>query len=141
MNKPILVVILAAILSMAASVASANRFDEIAGRIQKVGSVCVEGQDCGAAATSTASAAASGSADVEASYNKTCATCHIAGIAGAPKLGDLEAWSPRLEKGIDALYQSAINGMPPAMPPKGTCFSCSDDDLKALVDYMVETVQ
>lgn len=142
MSKSIIVALLAASLSLVAMAAGANRFDEIAERIQKVGSVCVEGEDCATAPDQTEGAtAASGSFDVEGNYNKTCATCHIAGIAGAPKLGDLEAWGPRLEKGMDILYQSAINGMPPAMPAKGMCFSCSDDDLKALVDYMVDTVQ
>ncbi|MFT5928994.1 MAG: cytochrome c5, partial [Candidatus Azotimanducaceae bacterium] len=66
-----------------------------------------------------------------------CATCHAIGIAGAPKLGDVIAWEPRLAKGMDVLYASGINGLAPAMPAKGMCFTCSDDDIKAIVDYMV----
>ncbi|MGI9323170.1 MAG: c-type cytochrome [Pseudomonadales bacterium] len=116
--------------------------DEIAERIKKVGSVCVEGEDCGAVAAASSSAQASDAGDdLVASYNMTCATCHKLGVAGAPKRGDAAAWAPRLEKGMEVLYNAAINGMPPAMPPKGMCFACSDDDLKALVDYMVETVE
>ncbi len=114
--------------------------DAIAERIKKVGTVCIEGADCGQASTSVAMAA-NDSGGAEANYNKTCATCHNAGVAGAPKLGDAAAWAPRLEKGIDALYASAINGLPPAMPAKGMCFGCSDDDLKAIVDHMVESVE
>ena len=81
--------------------------------------------------------AASGGASVEANFNKSCATCHNVGVAGAPKFADATAWAPRIAKGMDTLYASTINGLPPAMPQKGMCFSCSDDDLKALVDYMV----
>ncbi len=73
--------------------------------------------------------------DVEANYNKSCATCHVAGIAGAPKTGDAEAWKPRMEKGMDALVVSVNNGLN-AMPPKGMCTDCSDDDYKALIEYM-----
>ena len=110
---------------------------EIAYRIKKVGEVCVEGQDCGSTPIILASVE---SVDVEGNYNKSCATCHIAGVAGAPKLGDGPAWEPRIAKGMETLYSSVINGLPPAMPAKGMCFSCSDDDLRDLVDYMVESV-
>ena len=110
---------------------------EIADRIKKVGEVCVEGQDCGSTTIVLASVE---SADVEGNYNKSCATCHIAGVAGAPKLGDGPAWEPRIAKGMETLYNSVINGLPPAMPAKGMCFSCSDDDLRDLVDYMVDSV-
>lgn len=115
--------------------------EEIVERIKKVGSVCIEGQDCGAASegeTEESATASEDGVDVEALYNQTCANCHDAGVAEAPVLGDAEAWAPRIEKGMETLYESAIDGMPPAMPAKGTCFDCSEEDLKALVDYMVE---
>tara|TARA_B100000131_G_scaffold186109_1_gene179148 strand:+ start:2249 stop:2653 length:405 start_codon:yes stop_codon:yes gene_type:complete len=111
---------------------------EIADRIKKVGEVCIEGQDCGSAPIVLASVESVG---VEENYNKSCATCHIAGVAGAPKLGDGPAWEPRVAKGMETLYNSVINGLPPAMPAKGMCFSCSDDDLRDLVDYMVDSVR
>ena len=75
---------------------------------------------------------------VKENYAKTCGICHDAGVANAPKFGDAEQWASRIIKGKDRLYMSSIIGMPPAMPARGMCFSCSDDDLKALVDYMVE---
>jgi cytochrome c5 len=63
-------------------------------------------------------------------------------VAGAPKLGDKAAWEPRIAKGKDALVQSAINGLPgTAMPPKGTCAACTDEDLEAAVEYMLSSVQ
>jgi len=74
-------------------------------------------------------------------YNKSCQNCHATGAAGAPKLGDATIWNKRIEKGIEALYISAINGVPStAMMPKGTCGTCSDDELKAAVDFMVSKV-
>lgn len=70
-------------------------------------------------------------------YLQTCSTCHVAGLAAAPKFGSRKEWASRIAKGLDSLYRSAIEGIPPAMPAKGMCFDCSDDDLKAVVDYMV----
>ena len=110
--------------------------DDIAERIKRVGDVCLEGGDCASAAAAT-TIVATGVASVESNFNKSCATCHNAGVAGAPKYADAVAWAPRIEKGMDVLYASTINGLPPAMPQKGMCFSCSDDDLRALVDSMV----
>ncbi|WP_211314726.1 c-type cytochrome [Thioalbus denitrificans] len=95
------------------------------------------------AATETAAAApaaASGAAAGEAIYNKACIACHAAGVAGAPKLGDAAAWEPRIAKGIDALLQSAINGLN-AMPPRGTCMDCSDDDLRNGIEFMISKAQ
>ncbi|MDI5889945.1 c-type cytochrome [Halomonas rhizosphaerae] len=82
--------------------------------------------------------AASGSDfDGEALYGSSgCAACHDSGAAGAPVLGDADAWAPRIEQGMDTLYESAINGKG-AMPPKGGS-SASDEEIQAIVDYMVE---
>lgn len=85
-------------------------------------------------------------ADGEAVYNKSCHTCHAMGVAGAPKLGDKEAWAPRIAQGMDTLYEVAIKGgvatgKNAAMPPKGTCMACSDEELKAAVDFMVSKAQ
>ena len=63
--------------------------------------------------------------------------CHTTGAAGAPKIGDAAAWDERLGKGIEEVYANAINGIN-GMPPKGTCMSCSDDEIEATVDYIVE---
>jgi cytochrome c5 len=69
-------------------------------------------------------------------YTKTCANCHNAGIAGAPKLGDKEGWAPRIAKGNDAMFESVKNGLN-VMPPKGTCMNCSDEELRSAMEYMV----
>ena len=68
-------------------------------------------------------------------YNKSCAVCHSAGVAGAPKTGDAQAWEPRMAKGMDALLASVKNGLN-AMPPMGMCFDCSDEEYKELIKYM-----
>ena len=60
---------------------------------------------------------------------------------GAPKFGDAAAWAARVDaKGLETIYANAINGIG-MMPAKGTCMSCSDDDIKATTDYMVENSQ
>ncbi len=79
-------------------------------------------------------------ADGQQIYQASCQACHATGAAGAPKVGDKEAWAPRIATGMDALLSSAINGKN-AMPPKGACMSCSDDDLKAAIEYMVSQSQ
>ena len=70
----------------------------------------------------------------------SCFACHSTGAAGAPKVGpgNAEAWTARVEKGMDVLVTNAINGLN-VMPPKGLCFTCSDDDLRAIVQYMVDS--
>ena len=73
-------------------------------------------------------------------YQSKCNACHGTGVAGAPKLDDAEAWAPRIAQGMDTLLANATTGLN-AMPPKGTCADCSEADLKAAVEYMVEQVQ
>lgn len=75
-------------------------------------------------------------------YNQTCKNCHDPAMAAAvksPAIGKKEDWAPRIAKGMDALYKSSLEGVPgTAMMARGTCPACTDDDLKAAVDYMVE---
>jgi cytochrome c5 len=76
----------------------------------------------------------------EATYKQTCFACHAAGVAGAPKLGDMAAWGPRIAQGNETLYTHSIKGFQGKagmMPPKGGNMSLSDADVKAAVDYMV----
>lgn len=73
-------------------------------------------------------------------YNSACLACHGAGIAGAPILGDAEAWAPRVAQGIDVLNDHAINGYTGAvgfMPAKGGRVDLSDQEVAAAVEYMV----
>lgn len=43
----------------------------------------------------------------------------------------------RLAQGTEALYEHAFKGLR-AMPARGACVDCSDAELKAAVDYLVE---
>ena len=70
-------------------------------------------------------------------YNKSCKICHATGAAGAPITGNSAQWASRMQKGIDALVVSVDKGMN-AMPPKGLCTDCTNEDFKALINYMVE---
>lgn len=63
---------------------------------------------------------------------------------GAPVMGNLEDWAPRIEKGKDTLYQHALEGYAGetgAMPPRGANPKLDDDTIKATVDYMVAQSQ
>lgn len=88
----------------------------------------------------TASGLAQAERTGEQVYNGPCKTCHEAGVAGAPKLGDKALWGPRIATGMDALIKSATTGKN-AMPPKGTCMDCTDGELKAAIEYMVSKAQ
>lgn len=80
-------------------------------------------------------------ADGESVYNSGCAACHATGVAGAPKTGDKAAWAGRITQDIEVMYDHAINGYQGesgVMPPKGGFMNLSDDDVKLVVDYMVE---
>ena len=90
-----------------------------------------------------ASEEASGGSDLDgaALYASVgCAACHDNGVAGAPTKGDSEAWAARLEKGADELYASAINGIG-AMPAKGGNPNLSDEEVMAVVDYLMAEAQ
>lgn len=108
--------------------------DEIKTRIAPVGTTCMSGDDCAAAPAPAAAAGPKSGADV---YTGFCATCHAAGLMNAPKMGTASDWGPRAAKGLETLYTHAISGFN-AMPPKGMCAACSDDEIRAAVDHMVE---
>ncbi|MFT2089402.1 c-type cytochrome [Paraglaciecola sp. 2405UD69-4] len=105
--------------------------DEIKARIQPVGKVHVAG-----AKAETASTGPRSGADI---YAKTCVACHSVGVLGAPKFQNAADWSPRLEKGFDTIWQNALNGIG-GMPAKGTCSDCSDDEIKAAIEHMIEGI-
>jgi len=69
-------------------------------------------------------------------YEKVCKACHEAGVSGAPKIGDTESWGIRAQKGEGVLIQHALNGLN-AMPAKGGCVTCTDDEIKAGVSYLM----
>jgi len=70
-------------------------------------------------------------------FNQNCAMCHVPGLANAPKLGDKEAWAPRLKTGRDALMHSALNGKG-AMPARGGNPRLSDEEVGAAVSHLMK---
>ena len=89
-----------------------------------------------AAAPEKTAAGAAGKADGKKIYEASCAACHAAGVAGAPKAGDKAAWAPRLKTGANALYASALKGKA-GMPAKGGNAALADADVQAAVDYLL----
>jgi cytochrome c5 len=68
-----------------------------------------------------------------------CAKCHQTGVTGAPKIGNLTDWIPRLKFGIDLVVRSAINGHGP-MPARGGVPDLTDLEIRAAVQYMINPV-
>jgi|TARA_R100000935_G_C2705770_1_gene112093 cytochrome c5 len=125
-----------AVLALWAVSAQAATNDDIAERLKPVGEVCIQGEEC-AAAGPAAAAAGGGGLSAEEVVGKFCNACHGTGLLNSPKVGDTAAWQVRADEkgGLDALLANAITGIN-AMPPKGTCASCSDDELMAAIKQM-----
>ena len=43
-------------------------------------------------------------------FQAQCIACHASGAGGAPKLGDVAAWAPRIKTGFESLLHSALKG-------------------------------
>lgn len=134
-NKASLLALLLLGISLTVQAVSDKERAAIKERIKPVGSVCVEGdQSCGATAAASSGGGARSAEDI---YNTFCMACHSTGAAGAPKIGVASDWTARVDQGMEQLYANAIGGIN-AMPAKGLCMDCSDDELKATIDYLVE---
>ncbi|MGD8112385.1 c-type cytochrome [Vibrio sp. TRT 21S02] len=115
--------------SFAASV-SQEEYDAIAERIKPVGDVYLAGSE-------PVVAEPTGPRDGASVYGTFCVACHASGVSGAPKTGDATDWAPRIAKGKDVLADHAINGFN-AMPAKGSCMDCSDDEIIAAIEHMIK---
>jgi cytochrome c5 len=108
--------------------------EAVAARVAPVGKLTLTGEAVVAAAP-----ASTATDPGEAVYKKVCTACHATGAAGAPLLGDKAAWEPRVGQGLDGLLAVAIAGKG-AMPPRGSCPNCSDEDLRVAIVYMLAQV-
>lgn len=70
---------------------------------------------------------------------EVCGNCHAEGQNGAPRIGDAQAWIPRLKPGLDRVVASAVRGHK-GMPARGGMANLSDVEIKAAVSYMVSRV-
>lgn len=75
--------------------------------------------------------------DGAALYASACSACHMAGVAGAPVPGT-DGMAERAAKGLDAVVEAAIVGVGPIMQPKGGRTDLSDEEIRAIVEYMLE---
>jgi len=123
------------------SIKSARATNE---RIAPVGKVCLEGEECKhevsaqtkVDTTPHAEAAPKAPRDGQQIVQTSCFGCHGTGAAGAPLIGKPIWKELSAAKGVDALIKSALIGKG-AMPPKGMCMDCTDDEIKAAVEYMI----
>ena len=96
------------------------------------------------ASAAPAAAVAESANPGQTTYDSVCFACHATGAGGAPKVGDVAAWTPRIAQGKEVLYTHALNGYvgkAGMMPAKGGRPDMSDDAIKAAIDYMVSKSQ
>ncbi|MBT3430212.1 MAG: cytochrome c5 family protein [Proteobacteria bacterium] len=109
--------------------------------LQPVGQISVAGASTDQSESVQVASVAIDGASV---YQSACMACHAAGIAGAPRVGDVAGWADRITQGADTLYAHAIQGFQGkagVMPAKGGNMALSDDEVKAAVDHMVAQSQ
>ncbi|MCO5111661.1 MAG: c-type cytochrome [Burkholderiaceae bacterium] len=102
---------------------AANPERAVSERIQKIGSV--EIRDANRPLKSG-----------EEVFTAQCAACHATGAAGAPKVGDVGAWAPRIKTGFDALVHSALKGKNAMSAQGGGNFS--DIEIARAVAYLTK---
>ena len=109
---------------------------EIRDRLTPFGSICKVGDACGGGTGPSASGSTRTGQQI---YDKSCFICHGAGVGGAPIFNNNDDWAPRVAKGVESLWNSTRNGLN-TMPARGTCMDCSDDELRAAMDYMLDAL-
>ena len=70
-------------------------------------------------------------------YDRSCRSCHTIAATGAPLTGDVDAWSIRMDKGMDTLVNNVVTGFG-GMPPFGMCMDCEALQFEALIAFMSE---
>jgi cytochrome c5 len=68
--------------------------------------------------------------------DSVCIACHGSGANGAPKIGDVNAWSARAERGLTGLTQNALVGIR-EMPAHGGNPGLTDIEIERAITYMV----
>ena len=141
-------VIIARVVGSNEVVMAKQRAQVLAVETQPVGGIRLAGD--GAAAGGAGSTAAAGGDQAAAAenvgksvYDRLCVSCHGTGLPGIPQLGDAPEWEQRAADGMALVYEHAIKGYTGesgmTMPPKGGDPSLSDEQVKAAVDYIIES--
>ena len=80
----------------------------------------------------------------QAVFEASCANCHTGGFggffSGAPKVSDKDDWETLAPKGVDGLTATTIAGIG-KMEARGGCTTCTDEEIRAAVAYMLEQSQ
>lgn len=130
------------LISLTTSLFSATVFaqtmaeEDIVSRIAPVGDVYLDGEIATVGTVSDSDEPA-GPRSGEKIYNTYCVACHGTGAAGAPIKGKADVWAARIAQGEAILIKHAIAGFN-AMPAKGTCSDCSDDEIAATVQFLIK---
>ncbi|MBR7887536.1 cytochrome c5 family protein [Marinomonas sp. A79] len=69
-----------------------------------------------------------------------CVACHMSGVAGAPKLGSRADWQPHVDKSMETLLKNSISGIK-AMPPRGMCSNCTDEEMQSTIQFMIDSTK
>jgi len=72
----------------------------------------------------------------QAVVQEVCAACHATGKDGAPKIGDVQAWTKHSKSGLVKLTENAIKGIG-KMPAHGGQPNLSDLEMSRAVAFMV----
>ena len=131
-SRRVFIALIAAVAFSSATFAatvSQEEYNAIAERIKPVGDVYLAGSE-------PVVAEPTGPRDGASVYGNFCIACHATGVNDAPKIGDAADWAPRIAQGNDLLNDHAINGFN-AMPAKGSCMDCSDDEIIAAIEHMI----
>jgi cytochrome c5 len=73
-------------------------------------------------------------------FKEFCGTCHREKPmidVRAPRIGDQAAWKTRRQLGLAILLNITVNGVG-AMPARGGCFECSDEQLRETIRYILK---
>lgn len=129
--------------------ADASTEQAIADRIAPAGAVYAGATGAAAQAAAAEAAAKSQASNVpfegrtdgaEIFNNGPCTGCHTAGVAGAPKLDAAGIGARAAQQGVEELIKKATEGFTGTtgtMPPKGGNPALTDDQMKAVVEWMV----
>ena len=129
--RPWLIAICTSLCLSTATIAADMSASAINDRIKPIGNVHIEGTTPSVAAVATSLRTG------QVIYDQYCASCHNSGLMGAPKKGDANDWDTRISQGDAVLAKHAIEGFN-AMPAKGTCMDCSDEEIVAAINYMIK---
>lgn len=76
-------------------------------------------------------------------FNEFCASCHAGEpiiSVNAPRINDKNLWGIYRKLGIETLLTMTIQGRG-AMPARGGCFECSDEQLREAIFYILSKNQ